>query len=113
MRNRAVAAISRAGEERAHVGRDHVFQAGQADVVAGQADPAGNLLRNGRHGDPLFAPCLRQHHGHVPLQPGQPRRRMQLLDRQRRQHREDLLAEMRLQELSAAWSVHCRGRHHR
>ena len=45
-----------AGEERAHVGRDHVFQAGQADVVARQADPAGNLLGNGRHGDPLARP---------------------------------------------------------
>ena len=40
--------------------------------------------------------------GDVPLQSRQPRRRMQLLDRQRREHGQDLLAEIGRQGNSAA-----------
>ena len=64
-------------------------QAIQPRQLVGHRQRRRSALRRGRG----------QHGGHVPLQARQLRRRLQLLHGQRREHRQDFLGEMRLQEL--------------
>ena len=101
-----------AGEHGRGVGRDHVFQPRQSTcLLGGRAAESSAATGGHRHDHDPLRPARRggQHRRHVQLQVRQQRRRIKLLDRQRRQDRQDLLGEIGLAGNCRCSAVHCCG----